>query len=376
MAVLCALAGGSLAGAATSGSSSTSSTPASTHASAPAWLTAAKALNQQGLKGTYTQPPGNAPKPPKNKSVWIVPCAEYAEGCEKPAEAAAQAARLLGWKVTIVDGKFDPVTESADIEEAIAAKANAIITVAVDCPDVKEALINAKAAHIVTVSYLGADCNDPLIGGQSEYTGSINLGESFGKFYENYGKDQAAYIIASSNGKANIINLGTDDYADRYLNKGFLDEIDQCTTCTVTNVNFVTADLDGPLAQKAQTALVADPKATWMHAPYDTAVQVIANTIKGSGHGIKVTGAECLSANLAYIRERIQTACVNATDFGWVGYAAIDTVIRLMDGEKTVPPSGIGTQVVDINHNLPAAGKPYTSGINYVAAYKKSWGLK
>jgi ribose transport system substrate-binding protein len=308
--------------------------------------------------------------------VWIIPCAEYAEGCEKPAEAAAQAARLLGWKATIVDGNFDPVTESADIEEAIAAKANAIITVAVDCPNVKEALINAKAAHIVTVSYIGADCNDPLVGGQSEYSALVNLGMSFGKFYEDFGKDQAAYIIASSNGKANIINLETSDIADRYLEKGFLDEIDQCTTCTVTNVPFVAADLDGPLAQKAQTALVQDPSATWMHVPYDSAVQVIANTLKGSGHGIKVTGAECLEPDLAYIRERIQTACVNATDFGWVGYAAIDTVIRLMDGEKTVPPSGIGTQVVDINHNLPAAGKPYTSGINYVAAYKKSWGLK
>lgn len=377
VAVVCAMTGNSFASASqTSRSSGTSSAVSGAHSSSPSWLTAAEALNQADIKGTYTHPPTSAVTPPKRKSVWIIPCSTDAEGCAVPADAAAQAAKRLGWKTTILDGKYDPVTESADIQEAIAAKANAIITIAVDCPNVKNALINAKAAHIITVSYLGANCNDPLIGGQSEYTGSVNLGASFGKFYEEYGRDQAAYIIAESDGKANVINLQTFDYADRYLDKGFVNEMDQCTTCTVTTVSFVTTDLYGPLAQKVQTALVADPSATWMHVPYDSAVQVIANTIKGFGHGIKVTGAECLNPNLAYIREGIQTACVNATDFGWVGYAAIDTVIRLMDGEKTIPPSGIGMQVVDATHNLPAAGKTYTSGINYLLAYEKSWGLK
>lgn len=139
-------------------------------------------------------------------------------------------------------------------------------------------------------------------------------------------------------------------------------------------MNFATVDLNGALAQKVQTALVQDPNATWLHVPYDSAVQVIANTIKTLGHGLKVTGAECLQPNLGYIREGTQTACVNATDFGWVGYAEIDTVIRLLDGQTDIPPSGIGTQVVDTTHNLPASG-PYKARIDYVDAYKKSWGL-
>lgn len=369
MAAIFVIAGcSSSASSATSSSSSTSGSSSAT--------SAAQATNQRNIKGTYSNPPGSAAIPPKGKSVWIIVCEVAVEGCQKPAAAAAQAAKLLGWKATIVDGKFDPVTESAGIEEAIAAKADAIITIVVDCPNVKEALINAKAAHIVTVSYLSADCNDPHIGGQSEYTGSVNLGKSFGQFYKDYGKNQADYIIANSGGKAKIIDLAeTDALADLYLHMGFKDEIAKCTTCSVKEVNFTAVDLNGGLAQKVQTALVQDPGASYLHAPYDAAVQVVANAIKSFGHGIKVTGAECLQTNLDYIRGGIQTACVNATDFGWVGYASIDTVVRLLDGQTHIPPSGIGTQVVDATHNLPASG-PYTARIDYVAAYKKSWGLR
>ena len=198
----CSSSGGSKTSSSTSTSGATS---ASNSSQPPGWLVAAQAANERNIAGTYSNPPGNAPTPPKGKSVWIIPCSVSAEGCEAPATAAAQAAGLLGWKATIVDGKYDPVTESSGIEQAIAAKANAIVTIAVDCPNVKNALISAKAAHIVTVSYLGADCNDPQIGGQAEYTGSVNLGASFGQFYEDYGKNQADYIIANSDGKAKII---------------------------------------------------------------------------------------------------------------------------------------------------------------------------
>ena len=370
----CSSSGGSKTSSNSSASGAPSATTASSSGQPPSWLVAAQAANELNIEGTYSTPPGNAPAPPKGKSVWIIPCEASVEGCEKPAAAAAQAAQLLGWKTTIVDGKFDPSIESATIEQAIAAKADAIITIAIDCSDIKEALINAKAAHIPTISYLGADCNDPHVGGQSEYAGSVNLG-TFSQFYEDYGKNQADYIIANSDGKAKIIDLQSTDIADLYLNMGFKDEMDKCTTCSVIPVNFATVDLNGALAQKVQTALIQNPGATWLHAPYDAVVQVIANAIKTLGHGIKVTSAECLQTNLDLIRQGNETACVNATDFGWVGYALIDTVIRLLDGQTDIPPSGIGTQVVDATHNLPASG-PYNARIDYVDAYKKSWGLQ
>jgi len=66
-------------------------------------------------------------------------------------------------------------------------------------------------------------------------------------------------------------------------------------------------------------------------------------------------------------------AVTAAHDLGWMGYGAMDNANRALQGEDTMP-QGVGFRPVDKDHNLPPAGKGYSSPIDWQAAYEKLWG--
>ena len=58
----------------------------------------------------------------------------------------------------------------------------------------------------------------------------------------------------------------------------------------------------------------------------------------------------------------------------WEGFAGIDALLRLFAGDP-VAGSGIGLQVFDADHNLPAEGR-YVPPVDFESAYKKAWGVE
>jgi len=54
-------------------------------------------------------------------------------------------------------------------------------------------------------------------------------------------------------------------------------------------------------------------------------------------------------------------------------WSAIDALNRLFQGATPVS-SGIGVQIYDAEHNLPASG-PYVSPIDYQSVYRAAWAV-
>src|SRR4051794_4081112 len=148
--------------AACSSSATTSSKDVKSHgASVPAAgsiVAQANANLARNYKGTDRALPASAPKPPAHLNVWVITCSMSAEGCADPAKGFADAAQALGWSTHLVDGKLDPGTYNAAVRDAIAAKANAIVLVSVDCALTKASLQAAKAAGILVGGLYGLDC--------------------------------------------------------------------------------------------------------------------------------------------------------------------------------------------------------------------------
>lgn len=366
---------GSSSGNSTAAAGMAGGASSGTQAGAP-WLQDAHQTLARLYKGTFTSAPSTPVTPPKDVNLWVVSCWQSAVGCSLPTQATVDAARALGWKTTVYDGKYTPATEAAGVEQAIAANATAIAVVDVDCANIKSALIDAKNAKIPTVSMLSADCDAPGIGGQPEFTAQVNLGQSFLDYYTTYGEDQADYIIAKSDGQAHVIDLNQQtSLVTRAIADGFAREIATCTTCKVYTVDVGATDLSGPIQQKVQTALLQHSDADWLHVPYDAMVGAIANTVKSSGRSIKMTGSEGFPATIDMIRQGTVAVTVNTIDTGWEGYALVDTIARVLAGQTEIPVSGLGYQVVDSDRNLPTTG-PYRTSYDYVAAYEKDWGLR
>ena len=363
-------------GAATLGSASAEP------AADPAVIAEAQHQIDLAYAGTDREPPTTAQKVPKGKKVWIISPSQIGESASVATNAAKEAGELVGWKMTLFDAKGDPAAFSAGIRQAIAAKADGIILHAIDCAWVKQALVEAQAAKVKVLAYYALDCDDPSVKGEPLYSGSVNFGSQFGDYAtvtRAWGAVKADWVIVKTQAKAKVISFKEDELlVVKYIREGFEQELAKCKTCEVVKeVDFTIPDFGPKLQQKAQGALLQHPEANAIHVPYDTPMLLgIANAVMESGRNdqLSVIAGEGFPSNVQLIRDNRGQDAANAFPAVWTGYAAVDSLISVFNGQKP-QDSGEGWKLIDKDHNLPAPGKGYESAKDFRTAYKKDWGV-
>jgi ribose transport system substrate-binding protein len=346
---------------------------------------AAKANLRRNYAGTDRALPSSAPKPAPGKKVWIIQCSAAAEGCAAPAAGAAEAAKLLGWKPTLVDGKLDPAVYNAAVRDAIAARADAIVLTSVDCGLTKASLAAAKRAGVKIAGLYGLDCDDTFAGGGKKLFDAEVLyadGKTYGDWLAGpYAQSAADYVIAKTNAKANVVAMRENDVASvRHVSDGFEARTKQCTSCKLTTVPFTGADLvSGKLQAKVQTALTRNPQADVVFAPYDASVTLgIAAGVKASGRDkqILLVGGEGLTPNIKMIRSGSGQDFAAGAPARWAGWAVIDELNRAFAGQPLVD-EGIGVRSIDAQHNLPTKTTFYDGNpkSDYEANFRRIWGV-
>lgn len=335
-------------------------------------------------KGTLKSPSTASRPAVKGKKIVIISAGQSSISSSVPVNAAAAAAKAIGWQVSIYDEQLNPANAPGLMRQAISSGANGIVLDATDCPTVKGPLQEAKAKGITVVGIYSFDCNDPAFGagGKPLFSGNINYGVATGraidKFTESYGAAQADAMIAATGGKAQVIYFNDPEFVVlKYTGEGFLNEIAKCSGCKVVDkVQFTGTELGSVLQQKAATALLQHPEANAVKSPYTAATILgIAPAVTQSGRvgQIYVMGGEGFQPELDLMRahQGVNAAMIAPSD--WTGFAAIDTMNSLFRHQQPAY-SGLGWQLVDAQHNLPASG-PFTSDINYKAIYETAWGV-
>lgn len=369
-----------------SGAGSNSSGAVASSSSGPSASAASSPLGADVYRFTGESPPATAPKPEPGKNVWIISCGQAVSGCASPAADIKKAGELVGWKMSIADGKLNIANGFGNaVDQAIAAHAEAIILLGQDCNLITPQLRKAKAQKIAVVAYLAFDCNDPKNQNPSAplYTATVQLNKAFsspGEFEFARAVTQAKYIIGKSNGNAQIIEerfVGPlwGNYADAGLREG----LKGCSGCKIVDTVDVTdADLGGGLdAQKMAAAAVKYPHANVIAYPRSVLVQTsqLQTVARALGAGVLVVGGEGQVPNLDFIRAGAAAPTAEiAFPTKWLAYGAVDTLIRVFAGQPAVP-EGLGYAVVDASHNLGAKGQEYTPSVDFVSAYKSAWGV-
>jgi ribose transport system substrate-binding protein len=347
------------------------------------YLASAKAKVTQAYKGTNTRPDTTLRKPAPGKSVVVISAGQSALSSSVPSDAAVEAAKLMGWKVTLYDEKLDPSTGPALVRQALAAGADGIVLDANDCPLVKQALQEAKAKNVKVVPMYAFDCDDPIFGGGGEplFSGIINYGKKaadIDAFTKSYGADQADAVIAATGGKAQVILFNDTEFTVlKYTAQGFKDELAKCAGCKIlTEVDFKAAELGPALQQKAASALLQHPQANAVKIPYTAAAILgIAPAVAQSSHKdqLYVMGGEGFEPELDLIRGNKGVSAVNVVASDWTGWAAVDTLNSLFLGHQP-SDSGLGWTLADASHNIPAKG-PFVAPVDFKGAYRQAWGL-
>ena len=386
------VAAASMVLAACGGSSSSSADSAADASASAAPSTAASADSSDPqarlaelYNGTYTSAPTGGPKPIAGKKVWIISYLQAYSSSASTAQAASDAAEAMGWEATIFDAKGDPSQAVAGIQQAVAAKADAVLSIYFDCESVKAGLLTAKEAGVVTISDEAPDCKDkPLFDYVVSYnpgTYSFNDG-SFETYVMGWQAVTADYIIAKSNGAAKTILVTQSDAPSAVLQaEGFRTQFSTCPGCSiVAEVPTVGTDLGAKVQQKVQQALLQHPEADSIAVPADAYLTGgVIGALKEAGFYGKIIigGGEGSESVLPLVKDYPGFWGVSNLPTAWEGWQAMDAANRIMQGQKADPLSGIGFQITDKEHNMPADLKPTVTRdgapIDFPAQYKAAW---
>ena len=377
-----------LAAAATAGASSSknsATTPPALIAQAKAVLAAAAAgmihntvdeslitnLSQlQTVKGWAG--PTSTPKPPTGKKVAIVVCV-FGSACEDSGREAEKAAKLLGWKADVIDGKASPTGYFAAMDSVLSKNYDAILTMAIP-----ESLIADKVAkaHSKNIPVIGI-ASIPEKSSTDHYDAYVSYHEISGSAL------QAAQVIATSNGTGKVVMIW--DYGFPHLVAAATVGqriLKQCTGCKLLEV------------QKRDLGTAADPVAMgkianalvnkygkdlqYVMTPYGFGVAPLIEAFRAAGRtDIQVLSNNGEKQQLAFVANG-QMRVDSGVAVAYTGYAAIDQTIRLLAGEKALPDYQQGVPI----HLFTKANAPKDGVFNWntlvdaPSQYKKLWGLK
>jgi ribose transport system substrate-binding protein len=327
---------------------------------------------------TKWEGPDSTPAPPKNISLALVTCAGAVAGCVLPAEGAAAAAKALGWTTTMYDGKGDPVTQNNVVTQAINSGANAVLMAGVDPAQIGSALALAKSKNIPVGSMT-----------QGIEPGN-GIAFDIGADYVQSGVIMGSWIVADSAGKAVLLPTNDKEFASTLaIVNSAIATVKECSDCKVkTTEFFVGSNIGNGLGQRIASALQRQPDVNYLIGAFDPAVgdMVPAITNAGLADRVKIISDVGLTQNLEFIKNGNVQAADVVYDNTYTGYAAVDQMIRILNGKELWKNASAKNPAAAYNENAPQhlttkenvgdPSKPWTADNDAVSHYEKLWALK
>jgi ribose transport system substrate-binding protein len=308
----------------------------------------------------------------KGKNIVILTATLAVPFVANIAKAVQEAAGVVGWKATVVDGKGSITEWSRVVQQAVSQKVDGIITIGASPAQFKPAVAAAQAGGIPVVDTLTADqALDPLVPGTFSHV-SISFHDS--------GALQADYVIANGAPDAHVLIFGDNEFPGEVARvQGMQEEFTKlCPGCQVTVQDTQVGKMATDLGSTAQTLLRRDPLIAWVLPTYDAQGLYIVPAIKAAGLAtkVKVVGSDAVSSNLDLVAKGdVQVADVGEPN-AWSGWAAVDMLGRALTKGQPVPPN-IPLRVFTTSNmaGLNTQDESSLFGGAFRDEYKKVWGL-
>lgn len=291
-------------------------------------ITQYQAAAEQAMEPITAWPgPVDGPVAQEGVKVMWVSGGLASEGFKAPADAAVEAAEVLGWDLNVADGQFNPQVYNRLIQEAVDQSYDAIILNGITVEAVSESVKRARDAGIVVGSWDGGNV-------------ASAEGVSFEVEYPVYeqGVALASYLIWQAGGNANGYFVEAPEYnIIMEWVAGARDTFEECATCTVVRTDqFTAADHDTRLPSMVTSALRSNPDINLFVGGYDAALYATIPAMRSAGFEDVLIGSFNANQRMAqFIRDGEATASV-AEPFAWGAWASFDNLNRIFAGEEPV----------------------------------------
>jgi ribose transport system substrate-binding protein len=314
---------GGATGAATGGSSSA----AAGGGGGSSGVAAAKAEVAKWSK-TPTTIPQTTPlksKPPTGKTFVFLKCADVNQ-CADEAAGFKAATAAIGWNYKEISFKSaDPATLVSAFKQAL--QYNPVAVASSGLPRaVWESVVplyRAKKVKIVDM-YIGATTYDDTVIGQVGGPKDVN----------EYGQIIANWVVADSNGKANILLQEVNDFPilKDYVT-GFKQVVQKdCPSCKITELNNTIAQLGGQIVPAVVAALQKDRSINYVSTVNGPFLTGLPAALAAAGlTKVKICGESGDVQNLTNVKSGKEGAYTGLA-LHHASFLAMDMVLRNMEG--------------------------------------------
>ena len=310
------------------------------------------------------------PKDPQN--VAIISCSNAIPSCAASATAVSDAVTGAGWWPMVIDGAGGMDTV---LRTAIAQAATVIVTIDSNCKGLEAAYDEVALAQIPVIALGGDDdCTPPRfsavtrwsaehpVGFRQTMVGALQADYAYGK---GTGTVKALVLTVAGDATTTKISAG---FAARLkeLRAGDVVQTLELSAAAIADKSFTASVIQAAKKSGANSIIV--PEDDWLTTGgLSSALARDAKTAKllVIGHGGTAAALDIIRAGRAGL-----TATVGQ-DFTWMGWGAVDTIVRALAGSPAVA-IGDAMQAVDIDHNMPASGR-YTGGVDVEKKYTSLW---
>jgi ribose transport system substrate-binding protein len=319
--------------------------------------------------------PTTGPKAQAGKTIVLISEDQRNGGALGVSEGVTEAAKVIGWKLTILDGAGVIANRSAAFGQAIALKPDVIIA---DNDDATEQKVNIiKAANAGKVLGWHSNVKPGPMEGVPLFT-NISTDPTV------VAKVAAALAIANAEGKAGVV-VFTDatEKISVMKSNAMAANIKECLGCTVLEtIDTPLASVSTRIPQMTQSLHQRFGK-KWTHslAINDGFFDFMAPTLRaagspGSGPPVNISGGDGSKAAFERIRGNNYQYATVAEPLSLHGWQLIDEANRALAGENWsgyVAPTHLVTK-----ENIGSNGGPnnvYDPDNGYRDVYKKIWGV-
>ena len=369
-----------VAGAVVVALAASASSSASSRLAPAAGIAEAKKLVAQ-----YEQPPQWAPpgKPfdaskAKGKQIWYVSLSLSIPFEQYMLQGIQQGAKSVGAKGVGFDSKFSAADGARGIEQAIQAKAAVIMVGGLEPSLIGPALSDAEKAGIPVIMANVQDPGPP----RKDYPSAV---KGFATHSFSWpGKAEADFITVDSQGKANILFMSTSDIPNITTpeKNAFLNELKRVCPGCKAEVMDVPSSQWNQLQTKTASYIRAHPDVQYIVPDFDGMVIFALPGVHSAGAQgkVKIVSFNATPSVMKALKNHDVVVAETGGPNLLQGWAFADQALRVAAGVKPLPDIGVKDRLFDASNinsiNLKAQESTWYGNIDYVAAYKKLWGVK
>jgi ribose transport system substrate-binding protein len=316
------------------------------------------------------------PVTPGEHRIAVLPAGLAGQGAKTVAPFVVEAIEAAGWEASdLLDGKFDPVTQSGLIQQAVQDGYDGIILVAITPSSVANAVEVATAAGVPIVC---VNCGpDPDRDAAPDVVNSEGDAEAIGLA-------QGQYALAAMGEPGSIVIFRDETYGQQVVQARVTQEYlaENCPECEVEVIDMTVADATAPGVPLFSGFMSSHPADTVdvVITPYDTASAPFAQAAAEAGRDeLQFVGFGSLQVFYEMIAAGtpVGAKATVSVPIPFESWAGVDQMARLLAGQEPWDSTTLPIALVTAdNADQFNPETPYLdSGEDFRAAFLELWGL-